>query len=271
VNTVEAILDDDAEHKKVVFTATSADYVYPTDTIMIVTDISIGAANLAQSGNLSAGTLYIDPELAALMPVGKKFKVQKTDGTLSPELTVTSTPVELAGGVIKFTGGSGPYTRDDYIVFPVKYADLKGAVSWDHSMAGGAEKALGPGSFISGFGKTAAEVLEDDFTPKPPLIDKGNNDFYPTTASNDDAIEALLDRCFEQYVDNGGVVNDQDFDLRGRLRNLFKNNLFTWDGSDLSLPDGLGGPVSITDFLNKDANSRPRISGGVIDVGAYEN
>jgi hypothetical protein len=268
VNTVEAVLDADPGDpdlgKKLVFTAAQADATDADDIIMIVTGIPIGQSNLSPGGNLSEGILHIDPDLAALMTVDREFHIQKTDagGTLSPVLTVSS----VSGDKLVFTGGVGAYTRDDYIVFPEKYADLKGAVQWENSMARGAEKALGAAAFISGAGKTPGDVLEPDNAPKTPLIDGGNNALYPDTLSNDDAIADLLDQCFEQYEANGGNASS----MRSGLESLFRNNLFTWDGTDLALPAGLGGTVGIAGFLAEDANGSGRINGSAIDVGANE-
>jgi hypothetical protein len=266
------------------FEADVADTIDPSDTIMVVTDISIGEGNLAQPGNLSDGVLHIDPALAALMLQDEKFKVQKADGTLSPVLRVSSPP---SNGTVSFTGGSGTYTRDDYIVFPVNYADLKGTVSWDHSMAQGVDKAVNQPdpAFYSASGLTADDVFTGTrYSPKTsgPLDNTGDSDLYPVYAAD---LETQCFERFEAYVDPSPPPALAG--IKDAINTLLVSRLYTWSGNPST--GALSGPGNIADFLARDNGSnkgdlrdtsipsylvypsKPRKSGLNIDMGAYEN
>jgi hypothetical protein len=283
VNTVENITPN-GPGTTIVFTATSADSYAAAARIMIDAG-TIGAVNLP-SKNIASGSgnsIFLDPLGSAQAGLlnGRIFMIAtgSADGTLkTPVCTVTA--VDSGTGKITFDSTkSGAYGPGDYIVFPaVKYADLKGNVQWDHSMARGAEKAPGSSSFISGAGKTKNGVFNGTGdnggyrVTDNALKNAGDNSLYPNGVSD------LLDQCFEQYDANGGTTAV----MRTRLTTLFNDHLRIWTGS----PDAgsLSAPVGISAFLAKDNGSNqgdlraPQADGsannrknGVIDAGAYEN
>jgi hypothetical protein len=269
LNTLMSIDNTDPYNPLIEFTATSADDIEPSDTIMVVVDIPSTAVS---SGSLADGELHIDPDLAALMHGGTKFQIEAANGTLNAAVFEVSGDPQ-SDGTVTFTGGTGTYTGDSRIVFPVRYTDLGGSIHWDHSMARGADKAAGPGSFISGLGKTPENVFvdppDDYHVQDGALTNAGDDALYPL---NNDAIQSLLDQCFEQYWANADIdTQNRITTMKDWLTSLFNNNLFTWSGGVLSLPTGLGGSVSITDFLSKDRGGDNRIQNGAIDIGAFED
>jgi hypothetical protein len=281
VNTVtDRIPNDPGPGTTITFTATSADSYAAADGIMI----DSGAIANLPSKNITAGgnSIFLDPLSPAQAAIldGKTFRIAagSAAGTIkAPVCTVTG--VNTATGEITFTssGGGAICGPSDYIVFPsVKYADLKGNILWDHSMARGAERAPGSPSFISGAGKTKTGVFNstnDDGgyrVTDSALKDRGDSSLYPA------AVPELLDQCFEQYDANGGTTTG----MRSSLTTLL-GKLYTWSG----IPEaGYLSLADISTFLSKDNGYNrgdlrtPQPDGGeenrkngVIDVGAYEN
>jgi hypothetical protein len=288
-NTITDIYPDaDPANSIIEFEAADADTIDPGDTIMVATDISIGEGNL-QGGSFASGSgqkLYLDPDLADLLSAGDTFRIAagSADGDLkTPVNKVTG----VSGGEVTFTAdAANSYAAGDYIVFPVNYADLKGAVSWDHSMAQGADKAVNQPdpAFYSASGLTAADVFTGTrYSPKTsgPLYNTGDDTLYPVYAAD---LETQCFERFEAYVDPpppalAGIKN--------AINTLLGTRLYTWSGSPST--GALSGPRNIADFLARDNGSnkgdlrdtsipsylvypsKPRKSGIFIDLGAYEN
>jgi hypothetical protein len=286
VNTIESITPNGSD-TTIVFTATSADPYFGMQRIMIDAG-AIGGVNLpAKTITAGSNDIFTDPlspAQAALLN-GKTFRIAagSADGTLKdPVCTVTG--VDTVTGKITFTATSAAsYLPGDYIVFPVEYAALEGNIEWDHSMARGAEKALGSATFISGNGKTGAGVFDSladgGYRVTDSLLkNRGDSSLYPSTVSESAAIADLLDLCFEQYDANGGTTSG----MRTTLTGLF-GKLYIWTGTPEA--GSLSTPVNISTFLANDNGSNrgdlrfPQADGaqnqnrknGVIDVGAYEN
>jgi hypothetical protein len=293
-NTVITIDKTDPSQPIVGFEATEADTIEPDDIIMVVTNIPIvdpddtTTAGNIRGGSFTAGSgqkLYLDPDLAALLSVNDTFRI----GT-SADVTTLETSVNTVTGVngdeVTFTASAAnSYGAGDYIVFPVTYADLKGAVKWDHSMAQGPDKALNQSApeFYSAAGLTTADIFTGSrYSPKSlgPLDNTGDVTLYPANAAD---LETQCFERFEAYVDPPPPVLTN---LKDAIKKLLDSRLYIWSGETLTL----SGPRSIDDFLDRDNGSNKgdlrnidvlpfylvypsklRKSGLSIDLGAYEN
>ncbi|MDR2020721.1 MAG: hypothetical protein LBQ14_08165, partial [Treponema sp.] len=170
----------------------------------------------------------LDPAQAALLSSGDTLNKAggSADGTVSGSALMVASADPLTGAVT-FSSGSGTYLPGDYLVFPgSSFVNLRGSVSWDHSMAEGADKAPGSGSLITG------GFLDANYRPHDDLTTGGDSSLRPSTAGD------IVDQCFERFGPTNyvtaGTANVAG--MIAAMEGLFTGPLYRWS-SDVLYPD----------------------------------
>jgi hypothetical protein len=275
VNTVDSVtLAGPAS--EVAFTP-SLDAGPVSGTLMIEIPGTIGNGNTA-GGTLSTAspnTLVLDPVLASLFSPGDKFRLVSVSPDGAPKTSVNETS-SVSGNLLTFSASVGnSWTAGDYIVFEgEKWADLRGHVLWETSLAEGIDRSVAGGSLLPSSELMDADVFAPAYRPGAALRDRGTGGLNPASgAAPTDRVTLLLEHCFESYAARAASSAAAVGALGGArsgIKDLVETLLYRWDpGSEVFVRD-----IDIRDFLSLDGTingTNSRIQGTAIDIGAYDN
>jgi hypothetical protein len=301
INTVTGVSGSPGA-KVVSFTVTRAGPYVAADSLVIDTgEIKAGyGGNYGNGGgSLVSGsnTLILPlPGQAALFTGGDTFYIASANGTLKAgECTVTS----VIGDSITFDASAGiPYIPgDSFVLPPVKYPRLPGAVAWLKSRVGGAEQAViasvpAYGSSVSWGALLPGGGLDGTFRPTGGLVNSGDTSAYPAAATVVDMLFAGVDDP-AGYPGKSGSIKTAIEGLLGGSGKLYTWSGTTWPSGDPNPANPGSWPPTggvlvqktIADFLSRDNGSNrgdtrtvyavsddpdnARNNGS--DAGAYEN